>query len=222
MARAASTRGPPAVAAGQAVADVLADGEVREQRPVLEHHADPAPLGWHVRRRPRHDRVADADLAGRRARSRPAIERSSVVLPQPLGPSSATIAPGATARSTSRRTARSPNRLRAPRTAIAAVGASGAGRVSGSALGRRPDAGSVTCMMPVTVTRQPVRGTPSPTAKLVRRRTGDGRQVYCLTTIPGSVDVPGRRSIRRSSWALSRDDDRRRAHEDGARPRATA
>ncbi len=46
--------------------------------------------------------------------SRPAIVRSSVVLPDPLGPSSAQIVPGATSKSTSRSTSWSPKRLLTP------------------------------------------------------------------------------------------------------------
>src|SRR5918997_900780 len=52
-------------------------------------------------------------------RSSPAIVRSRVVLPQPLGPSRATTAPGSTRRSTSRSTATSPKRLPARATAMA-------------------------------------------------------------------------------------------------------
>ena len=52
------------------------------------------------------------------SRSRPAMLRSSVVLPQPLGPSSATTDPGSTRRSTSRRTWWSPNCLRAALTTM--------------------------------------------------------------------------------------------------------
>ncbi len=46
------------VATGQAVSDVAGDVQVREQRPVLEHHSYPPPLGWHERTRTTHDPVA--------------------------------------------------------------------------------------------------------------------------------------------------------------------
>src|SRR5690606_16355107 len=52
------------------------------------------------------------------SRSRPAMLRSSVVLPQPLGPSGDTTRPGSTRRSTSRRTSWSPNCLRAALTTM--------------------------------------------------------------------------------------------------------
>jgi hypothetical protein len=57
--------GDPAAAAllaGQPVADVVAHGEVREQRPVLEHHADPTVLRPHVHTGAAH-RAVDLDLA---------------------------------------------------------------------------------------------------------------------------------------------------------------
>src|SRR6266508_4676515 len=58
-------------------------------------------------------------ISPRSIRSSPAIDRSSVVLPQPLGPNRATIAPGATCRLTSRSTSAAPKLLSTPRTSIA-------------------------------------------------------------------------------------------------------
>ena len=85
----------------QAEGDVLEHGHVPEQRVVLEHEAD-LPLA-HVLRRthPRHG-TGRCPLSGT---SRPAMMRSSVVLPQPDGPSSATSSPGRERRG-SRRPAR--------------------------------------------------------------------------------------------------------------------
>ena len=103
--------------AADPVADVALDGHVREQRPVLEHHADPALLGRHPRagagRRLDRRRVT-SPASGR---SRPAMMRSSVVLPQPDGPSRATTVPGATSRSTSWSTSTAPKRFSIPVTA---------------------------------------------------------------------------------------------------------
>ena len=94
--------------AAQPEADVAGDVEVREQRVVLEHHADAALLGRH-------------GIAGRRARPRrrggsrpactgsnPAMQRSTVVLPQPLGPSRQPIAPRASEKVSPRTTSWSP------------------------------------------------------------------------------------------------------------------
>jgi hypothetical protein len=72
----------------QAEGDVLEHRHVAEQRVVLEHEADVALAHVHVRWRPRR-RTARARVG----RSRPAMMRSSVVLPQPEGPSSATSSP---------------------------------------------------------------------------------------------------------------------------------
>ena len=87
-----------------------ADRHVREQRPVLEHHPDPALLG-------RDPRPVASLTTGptvttpASGRSSPAIDRSSVVLPDPLGPSRAHTWPGATSRDTPRSTSVEPKRL---------------------------------------------------------------------------------------------------------------
>ena len=73
-------------------ATLPADVAVREQLVVLEHQPDAAP----VRRAPRPGRRRPAAPARRRAPASPATTRSSVVLPQPLGPEHATISPSAT------------------------------------------------------------------------------------------------------------------------------
>ena len=81
----------------QAEGDVLEHGHVAEQRVVLEHEADLALA---------HVRVGgvlavEAARCPRSAHSSPAMMRSSVVLPEPDGPSSATSSPGRTSRLTS-------------------------------------------------------------------------------------------------------------------------
>ncbi len=53
-----------AVATGQAEPHVAGDGQVREERPVLEHHADAASLGRHEVVGAGQDRVADGDGPG--------------------------------------------------------------------------------------------------------------------------------------------------------------
>ena len=72
-------------------------GQMREQREVLEHQADAAPL----RRLEAASPATSRSLIRMRpalGRSTPAASRSSVVLPQPDGPSSETISPGAMSR----------------------------------------------------------------------------------------------------------------------------
>ncbi len=46
------------VISGQAVSDVAGHVQVWEQRPVLEHHPDPPPLGWNEHTRTAHDPAA--------------------------------------------------------------------------------------------------------------------------------------------------------------------
>jgi hypothetical protein len=53
-----------ALAAREPEADVLGDGEVREERVVLEDHADAAPLRRHPGAAVGDRAVGDADLAG--------------------------------------------------------------------------------------------------------------------------------------------------------------
>ena len=75
---------------------VLVDRHVREQRVVLEDDADVAAAGGQMvdgaRRRP--------GRCPRSGATKPAMIRSSVVLPQPLGPSRATNSPGSMASDT--------------------------------------------------------------------------------------------------------------------------
>jgi hypothetical protein len=72
----------------QAVLDVLPHRQVREDRVILEHHADVAL----VRRDGVDDLVVEADRPASMLLN-PAIMRSSVVLPQPDGPSSVKNSP---------------------------------------------------------------------------------------------------------------------------------
>ena len=74
---------------GVAEADVAGDREVREERAVLEDHADAAVLGLdpHAGARDLRPPMATVPASGI---SNPAMIRSSVVLPEPLGPRSAT------------------------------------------------------------------------------------------------------------------------------------
>ena len=65
--------------------DVAHHGAPGQQAEILEHHA-----GVLARRRHRRSVDGDAALVGA---MRPAVSRSSVVLPQPLGPSSVTSSP---------------------------------------------------------------------------------------------------------------------------------
>ena len=76
----------------QAERDVLGDGQVREERVVLEDDADVAPV-----RRP-GDPISSPSsrMVPRSAASRPATMRSKVVLPHPEGPSSDMNSPAAT------------------------------------------------------------------------------------------------------------------------------
>ena len=72
---------------------VLARVQPTDEIELLEHDGDPAPLAA--------AQLADVDaaeqrLARRRAGSSAARHRNSVVLPAPLGPSTATNSPGAT------------------------------------------------------------------------------------------------------------------------------
>ena len=80
----------------QPVGDVVEHVQVREQRVVLEHGVDVAPVGRHAfgasRRRSRYAPAVGC--------SKPAIRRRQVVLPEPDGPSMAKNSPGAMSRST--------------------------------------------------------------------------------------------------------------------------
>ena len=71
--------------------DVLGHAHVRKERVVLKHHPDPADLGR------RHGDVAAREPNRALVRQRdPAMLRSSVVFPQPEGPSRLTNSPDAT------------------------------------------------------------------------------------------------------------------------------
>ena len=90
----------------QAEGDVVGHRLVREERVALEDRVD-APL---VRRRARHVGAVEQDLA-LVGRSKPAISRSVVVLPQPDGPSMVKNSPGGTCRSMPLTATASPKRL---------------------------------------------------------------------------------------------------------------
>ena len=80
-----TSRDPPAVGlAAEAVADVAGDVEVREERVVLEDHADPPLLGRRRSCRARTSVRSPIAISPASGRSSPAISRSVVVLPQPL------------------------------------------------------------------------------------------------------------------------------------------
>ena len=91
---------------------VLAHVAVGEQLVVLEHEPEAPPVGRHGG----EVLAVPARRGRRRARASPATTRSSVVLPPPLGPCTATISPSATARSTPSSTARSSKRTTTPST----------------------------------------------------------------------------------------------------------
>ena len=105
---AVSARGTCAMA--QRVGDVLAHRHVRPDRIGLEHHADVAQARRHEHAaarapRPRRRRSRSSPPVGC---SRPAMQRSVVVLPQPDGPSSTTISPAAMRKLTSSTAGRPP------------------------------------------------------------------------------------------------------------------
>ena len=91
----------------QAEGDVLEDGHVAEQGVVLEHEADAA-LAGRQRRSTSSPSKRTAPASGT---SSPAMMRSSVVLPEPDGPSSATSSPAGTSRLTSSSAVNAPNAL---------------------------------------------------------------------------------------------------------------
>ena len=107
-------------AVDEAVADVVRHGQVGEQRVGLEDDAEVALRG----RQPRDIAAADLDRARRPATSRPAITRSSVVLPQPEGPRKQTSLPLSTSSETSSSAVNAPKRLVMPDAEV--HGASGA------------------------------------------------------------------------------------------------
>ena len=96
-ARACAARVGCARAAGEPEGDVVLDRKVREQRVVLEDHADPPPLRRHDRPGPPLTAATRQPASGA---SKPAISRSRVVLPQPEGPSTAINSPRSIARFT--------------------------------------------------------------------------------------------------------------------------
>ena len=83
---------------------VVPGGQVREQQVVLEHHADPALLRRYDTSGPQIC-VPASVIVPSDSGARPASARSAVDLPAPLGPSSATTSPAATANSMSSRNA---------------------------------------------------------------------------------------------------------------------
>ena len=104
-----SARGTPVISRPKAT--LPRDRAVREQRVVLEHGVD----GAAVRRLPGDVAARDEDARRRPAVSKPAIRRSSVVLPQPEGPSSVRNSPAATSSETSSTATTSPYDLRTER-----------------------------------------------------------------------------------------------------------
>ena len=72
-------------AAGEAEADVGRHRQMREQAALLRHVADAAAFRWHVGAGPVDDRSPSATVP-LSACSKPAMTRSSVVLPLPDGP----------------------------------------------------------------------------------------------------------------------------------------
>ena len=101
--------------AGQAEADVGGDIEVGEEGALLGDEADRAALGGEMGRpSPRHRSPRRIEPPS--ACSKPPSRRSSVVLPQPEGPSTAVRLPVGTSRSRPVSTGESPNDLRRPAT----------------------------------------------------------------------------------------------------------
>ena len=87
-------------AAFERIGDVLDHRHVRPDRVGLEHHAEIALVRRHEHAGGDVDHCAVADRdASAVGLSRPATQRSVVVLPQPDGPSSVTISPGPTSKS---------------------------------------------------------------------------------------------------------------------------
>ena len=95
----AAARTRSSLGAGIAEADVVGDRSA-EQRRALRHPGDAA----RARRRDRtsaRSHPADDDPATRSARAKRSRSDAIVLLPAPLGPTSATVSPGASSRSTS-------------------------------------------------------------------------------------------------------------------------
>ena len=122
--------------AAQREGDVLEHVHVRPDGVGLEHHAH-APL---VGRRS----ICSAEVTTRSptrtpasGRSSPAIMRSVVVLPQPLGPSSVSIDPLSTSKLTSSTAATPPKSFRRPATRMAVIGFPVAVRMNLTPLGPR-------------------------------------------------------------------------------------
>ena len=108
----------PQPAAAQPEPDVRRDRQVREERALLRDVADAAPLGRRVLARAVDDAAAERDRAAS-GRSRPAIRRSSVVLPLPEAPRIAVSEPVSATSETPLRTTRPPNDFSRPETATA-------------------------------------------------------------------------------------------------------
>ncbi len=84
--------------------DVLRHGEMREQRVVLEHHADAALLGRHLHVPAARRRRSESTISPPCTGSKPAMHRRTVVLPQPEGPSRHPMRPGASEKDSLRTT----------------------------------------------------------------------------------------------------------------------
>ena len=110
----------PAAARRRATQQVLLDGQARRTAAALRGRARSRARHAGVRRSARDVGAVEDDAARRAARCAPAIVRSSVVLPAPLAPTSATVSPSATSkRHLTHRLQQPVARRRAPRPAAA-------------------------------------------------------------------------------------------------------
>ena len=119
--RAPRPRAPRGGERGRPKPTFSATDEVGEERVVLEDHAHVAALGRDPGAVPLTARPSIRTRRRRAARS-PAISRSIVVLPQPLGPSTASISPRSTRQAAVvRRPSTAPKRLVTPSSSIMGV-----------------------------------------------------------------------------------------------------
>ena len=102
---------PAAIVLDEPIAHVGGDGQVGEKGVVLKHHPDAAPLGRNMESWSRHRRLPRPRTIPASGRSKPAITRRAVVLPQPDGPSSVSVWPSSTAMSNPASAVTSPNVL---------------------------------------------------------------------------------------------------------------
>ena len=83
----------PASAAVEAEADIVGDAQMRKQRAILRHEADAAPMGRDAPTGRRPERAPSSVIWPTSGASKPAMRRSSVVLPEPDGPTIAVRLP---------------------------------------------------------------------------------------------------------------------------------